>query len=86
MKKSFFSKSFLSGGFFSSCPGWVAHSGHELSVHSRPWGGPLEFERDRRRFDDAEYPDADHFSAQVVGGGDCTTVVAYEGGELWRVR
>ena len=64
--------------------GWVARSGHELSVHSRAWGVPLEVERGRRRFDDGEYPESDLFSARVIGGGDCTTVVAYAGRDEWR--
>lgn len=66
--------------------GWVAHSGYELSVHNRLWGIPLEFEWDKRRFDDSSYWDVEQYSACVVGNGDCTIVVAYSGQEVWRVR
>lgn len=66
--------------------GWVARSGYELQVYSRPCCVPLEFERDTRRFDDAHYSVGDRFSARVVGGGDCTTVIAYDGQDEWSVR
>jgi hypothetical protein len=65
--------------------GWVAHSGYELTVASRPRGLPIELQLDRRQFDDGEYEDAELFSMRRVGPSGCSTVVAYDGNEQWRV-
>ena len=65
--------------------GWATRSGYELSVSARPWGLPIEIELDRRHFDDYQYENGDRFSMSA-GPSGCTTVIAYDGVEQWRVK
>lgn len=66
--------------------GWVARSGYDLSVSARPWGLPIEIELDRRRFDDYRYESGDQFSMSSAAPFGCTTVIAYDGVDQWRVK
>jgi len=66
--------------------GWVPTSGFELTVATRPWWSPIEVERGRRQFNDAEYSGVDLFSVRADATAGCATVIAYDGREKWRVK
>jgi hypothetical protein len=66
--------------------GWVAHSGTEVAVLTRPLGGLFEAERGRQRFDDSQYVPKRLSAETAHGDTGCAVSVTYDAREVWRVR
>lgn len=64
--------------------GWVCTSGTEVSVFVRPFYVPLEIELGRQFFDDEEFEP--NRIAVIDESSSCSTIVTYEGTEVWRVK
>jgi hypothetical protein len=71
-----------------SAYGSVASSGLEVTVSTRPRWVPVEVERGRRHFPDDQFSsdELNLFSFQTDTASGCTTVIAYDGHEVWRVK